>query len=99
MEIKTFSRFLRWLLLAIAVCVGGIQGVAQTKPAQLSKSAVKDQVLKQNPQKKAWIKDPNQVMPMRQMTNKERRLAAERSRARRAKALQNHKTSQSGVQQ
>ena len=101
MEIKAFSRFLRWLLLAIAVCVGGIQGVAQTKPAQLSKPVVKDQVLKQNPPKKAWIKDPNTVMPMRQMTNKERRLAAERSRARRAQALQNQnqKTSQSGVQQ
>jgi len=101
MEIKTFSRFLRWLLLAIAVCFGGIQAVAQTKPAQLSKPAVKAQVLRQNPPKKAWIKDPDTVMPMRQMTNKERRLAAERSRARRAQALQNpnNKTSQSGVQQ
>src|SRR5215475_9538501 len=98
MEIKLFSRFLRWLLLAVAVCVGGIQGLAQTKPAHLSKPAVKDQVLKQNPPKKSWIKDPNAVMPMRQMTNKERRLAAERSRARRAKALQNqnNRTSQSG---
>ena len=101
MESNTSFRFLRWLFLAIVAFVGGILGVAQTKPAQLSKPAAKDQVLKQNPPKKAWIKDPDTVMPMRQMTNKERRLAAERSRARRAKALQvrNNQTSQSGVQQ
>ena len=34
MESNTSFRFLRWLLLAIAVCVGGIQGLAQTKTAQ-----------------------------------------------------------------
>jgi len=103
MEIKTSFRFLRWLLLVVAVCVGGIQGLAQTKPAKASKPAVKDQILKQNPPKKSWIKDPNTVMPMRQMTNAERRAAAERSRARRAKAAAQRKlsnqTSPSGVQQ
>jgi hypothetical protein len=103
MEIKTSFRFLRWLLLAVAVCVGGLQGMAQTKSAHFSKPAAKDQVLKQNPPKKAWIKDPSALMPMRQMTNAEHRLAAERSRARRAKAASqrklNNQTSPSGVQQ
>jgi len=102
MESNTSFRFLRWLLLAIAVCVGGIQGLAQTKTAQ-SKPTTKEQVLKQHPPSKAWIKDPNTVMPMRQMTNAQRRAAAERNRARRAKAdaqrKLNNKTSQSGVQQ
>jgi hypothetical protein len=102
MESNTSFRFLRWLLLAIAVCVGGIQGLAQTKTAQ-SKPTTKEQVLKQHPPSKAWIKDPNTVMPMRQMTNAQRRAAAERSRTRRTKAeaqrKMNSKTSSSGVQQ
>lgn len=34
MDINTSLRFLRWLFLAIAVCAGGIQGLAQTKSAQ-----------------------------------------------------------------
>ncbi len=34
MDIKASLRFSRWLLLAIAVCIGGIQGLAQTKSAQ-----------------------------------------------------------------
>ena len=101
MESNTSFRFLRWLLLAIAVCVGGIQGLAQTKTAQ-SKPTTKEQVLKQHPPSKAWIKDPSTVMPMRQMTNAQRRAAAERARTRRAQAEAqklNNKTSQSGVQQ
>ena len=48
MESNTSFRFLRWLLLAIAVCVGGIQGLAQTKTAQ-SKPTAKEQVLKAAP--------------------------------------------------
>jgi hypothetical protein len=100
MDSNTSFRLLRWLLLAIAVCVGGIQGLAQTKTA---KPTTKEQVLKQHPPSKAWIKDPNTVMPMRQMTNAQRRAAGERTRARRAKAdaqkQLNNKTSQSGVQQ
>ena len=100
MEIKTFSRLLRWLLLAVAVCVGGIQGWAKTKPAHLSKPAVKDQVLKQNPPKKAWIKDPNQVMPMRQVTNADRRAAAARNAERRAAAKKRQSVpANQGVQQ
>ena len=102
MSIKIFG-FVRWLLLAIAVCIGGIQGLAQNKTAPSPKPAVKDQILKQHPPSKAWIKDPNAVMPMRQMTNAQRRVAAERSRARRAKAesqrKMNTQTSPSGVQQ
>ncbi len=86
MESNTSFRFLRWLLLAIAVCVGGIQGLAQTKTAPPSKTTAKEQVLKQHPPSKAWIKDPNAVMPMRQMTNAQRRAAAQRNQARRANA-------------
>jgi len=101
MHIRTFW-FVRWLVLAIAVCVGGIQGLAQTKTAQ-SKPTAKEQVLKQHPPSKSWIKDPSKVMPMRQMTTAQRRAAAERGRTRRAKAdaqkKLNNKTSQTGVQQ
>jgi hypothetical protein len=102
MESNTSFRFLSWILLALAVCVGGIQGLAQTKAAP-SKPTAKEQVLKQHPPSKAWIKDPNTPMPMRQMTNAQRRAAAERSRARRAQAEAqrklNSKSSPSGVQQ
>jgi hypothetical protein len=102
MHIRTFW-FVRWLVLAIVVCVGGVQGLAQTKAAQPSKPPSKDQILKQHPPLKSWIKDPNTVMPMRQMTNAQRRAAAERARSRRAKAEAqrklNNETSQSGVQQ
>jgi len=102
MESNTSFRFLQLILLALAVCVGGIQGLAQTKAAP-SKPTAKEQVLKQHPPSKAWIKDPKTVMPMRQMTNAQRRAAAERARSRRAKAdaqkTLNNKTSQTGVQQ
>jgi hypothetical protein len=102
MESNTSFRFLHWILLALTVCVGGIQGLAQTKAAP-SKPTAKEQVLKQHPPSKAWIKDPNTPMPMRQMTNAQRRAAAERSRTRRAQAEAqgklNSKSSTSGVQQ
>jgi hypothetical protein len=64
---------------------GGVLGFAQTKAAQPNKPSAHDQVLKQFAPKKDWIKDPNKVMPMRQMTNTQRRAAAQRNQARRAK--------------
>ena len=31
MEIKTSLRFLRWLLITLSICLGGVLGFAQTK--------------------------------------------------------------------
>ena len=100
MESNTSFRFLHWIFLALTVCVGGIQGLAQTKAAP-SKPTAKEQVLKQHPPSKAWIKDPNKVMPMRQTTNAQRRAAATRNAQRRAAATQNQQNvpANQGVQQ
>jgi hypothetical protein len=98
MDVKTSFRFLRWLLIALAVCLGGVQGFAQTKAAQTKKSPAPLQT-QSSPR---WIKDPNNVMPMRQMTKAERRAAAQRSQARRVKANAQRKQtapSSQGVQQ
>jgi|SRR6478736_4825020 len=101
MDIKTSLRFLRWLLITLSICLGGVLGFAQTKPAQPNKPSAHDQVLKQHAPKKDWIKDPNQVMPMRQMTNAQRRAAAARNAQRRAAATQNRQNAPAnqGVQQ
>jgi hypothetical protein len=102
MDVKTSLRFLRWLLITLSICLGGVLGFAQTKAAQPKQPSAHDQVLKQNAPKKDWIKDPNQVMPMRQMTNAQRQAAAQRNRARRAKAEAQRKVSapaNQGVQQ
>jgi hypothetical protein len=102
MDIKTSLRFLRWLLITLSIGLGGVLGFAQTKAAQPNKLSAHDQVLKQNPPKKDWIKDPNKVMPMRQMTNAQRRAAAQRNQARRAKVEAQQKLSapaKQGVQQ
>jgi hypothetical protein len=97
MDVKTSFRFLRWLLVALAVCLGGVQGFAQTKAAQ-PKPTTKEQVLKQHPPSKVWIKDPNTVMPMRQMTNAQRLAAAQRNKARRAKAEAQRRNGASSLQ-
>ena len=86
------------LLLAI-VLFGPLVLGAQTKSAAQSNSKptapAQSATAKHN-----WIKDPNSVMPMRQMTNAERRAAAERNKQRRAKTQkkQNTTSTQSGVQ-
>jgi hypothetical protein len=99
MNLKTFYGIFRWLLFLGIFSWVASPGLAQTKTAQPSKSPV--EARKQAPAR-TWIKDPNQVMPMRQMTNAQRRAAAERSRTRRAKAevqrKLNNKNLQSGVQ-
>jgi len=99
MDINTSLRFLRWLLLALSIGSGGL--FAQSNTAQPNKPSAHDQVLKQNAPKKNWIKDPNQVMPMRQMTNAQRRAAATRNAQRRAAATQNQRNAPAnqGVQQ
>lgn len=103
MDLKTSFGILRGLLIAGFLSWGASLGLAQTKAAQPARPPV--QADRQAPQAPArtWIKDPNRVMPMRQMTNAQRRAAAERSRSRRAKAEAqrklNNKSSQSGVQQ
>src|SRR5437899_2536632 len=98
MKSNTSFRFLRWLLITLSICSGGVLGFAQTKAAQPNKLSAHDQILKQNAPKKDWIKDPNQVMPMRQMTNAQRRAAAQRNHARRAKAEAQRKASASANQ-
>jgi hypothetical protein len=100
MDLKSTFIILRRLLIAGVTTCAASQGLAQTK----TQPANPVEVQQQTPQAPArvWIKDPNQVMPMRQMTNAQRREAAERSRARRAKAEAqrklNNQSSQSGVQ-
>jgi hypothetical protein len=100
MDLKTPFVILRRLLIAGVITCAASQGLAQTNAQPVNPV----EVHKQTPQAPArvWIKDPNQVMPMRQMTNAQRREAAERSRARRAKAEAqrklNNQNSQSGVQ-
>ena len=84
MDIKTPLGILRWLLvLSMLVC--GI-ALAQTQSAQPSKPAAQPPTAAQS--KTKWIKDPNRVMPMRKMTNAERRAAAARNAKRQATARQ-----------
>jgi hypothetical protein len=81
------------LLLAI-VLFGPLVLGAQTKSAAQSNPKptppAQSATAKHN-----WIKDPNSVMPMRQMTNAERRAAAERNKARRTKAQRKQGTTTS----
>jgi hypothetical protein len=103
MNPRTCVGIVRGLLLTALICWGASLGLAQTKTVSPAKSPVEAQ--KQIPPAPAhkWIKDPNQLMPMRQMTNAQRRAAAERARTRRAKAEAQRRlqkqNSQSGVQQ
>jgi hypothetical protein len=85
MEIKTPFGMLRWLLIVSLLSWGAIQGLAQTRSAQATKPA-QPPTAAQN--KTKWIKDPNSVMPMRKMTNAERRRAATRNANRQAVAQQ-----------
>lgn len=101
MNLKTCVGILRGLLLTGLICWGASLGLAQARTASPAQSQAQAQ--KQFPPAPAhkWIKDPNQVMPMRQMTNAQRRAAAERNRTRRAKAEAQRRfnnKSQSGVQ-
>ena len=83
MDIKKYLAISRWLLLtgllSFGVLVGFAQSKAGSKPAQPPVPAQS---------KTKWIKDPNSLMPMRQMTNRQRRAAAARNAARRQAAAQ-----------
>ena len=70
-------------MLAIVAAFGWWAGQAgaQQQPAGQSR------VSEQSPQGGAWVRDPNSVMPMRSITNEQRKEAAARSAARRAAAL------------
>jgi len=59
----------------------------RTKPqSKPDKQVSQPSVSAQPAPARAWIKDPNKVMPMRKMTNAERRQAAARNADRRAAA-------------
>lgn len=90
------------LLLAIVLFGALTLGFAQTKNATQTnpKATAPAQSAPSATAKHNWIKDPNSVMPMRQMTNAQRRAAAERNKQRRAKAQKKQGTTptQGGVQ-
>jgi hypothetical protein len=98
MKPKKYLGLLRLLLAVLAVLWGVSQGLAQTRtarPKQDKKAMQSSEVPQANPNK-VWIKDPNSVMPMRKMTNAERRKAATRNADRQAVAQ--HKRNTSSVQ-
>ena len=101
MNLKTCVGILRGFLLTGLICWGASLGLAQSKAVSSAQSPA--QVQKQFPPAPAhkWIKDPNQVMPMRQMTNAQRRAAAVRNAQRRKAAGQSLRKApvNSGVQQ
>ncbi|MGC2196563.1 MAG: hypothetical protein WA628_17955 [Terriglobales bacterium] len=81
MDFKTPLGILRWLLIVSLLSWGAIQGLAQTKAAQPAKPGQPPTAAQS---KTKWIKDPSSVMPMRKMTNAERRAAATRNANRQA---------------
>jgi hypothetical protein len=83
MDIKKYLAISRWLLLTGLLSWGAIMGFAQSKAGS---KAAQPPIPAQS--KTKWIKDPNSVMPMRQMTNTQRRAAAARNAARRHAAAQ-----------
>ncbi len=96
MDIKKYLAIFRWLfltgLLSWGAMVGFAQSKASSKPGQPPIPAQS---------KTKWIKDPNSVMPMRQMTNAQRRAAAARNAQRRNAAAQRSRKApvNPGVQQ
>ena len=97
MDIKTRRGIFRWLfILSLLVC-GLAQGFAQNKATQWSRPSAQPPAAQS---KTKWIKDPNSVMPMRKMTNAERRAAASRN-AKRSRAAHQKRTAMGtpGVQQ
>jgi hypothetical protein len=75
-----------WLLIPGLLLVGASQLGAQTKAVTPTQSAAQVKKVRPPAPSSIWVKDPNSVMPMRQMTNTQRKAAAERTKARRAKA-------------
>jgi hypothetical protein len=104
MNLRKHNGLVHPLLLAVGLSCGLSLGFAQTKSAPQTKPTApsQTQVSIPAPKTSGWVKDPNSVMPMRKMTNAERRAAAERNKARRAKAAaqkqQSTTNTQGGVQ-
>jgi hypothetical protein len=99
MDITTRRGIFRWLLILSLLVCGLAQGIAQNKATQWSRPSAQPPTAQS---KTKWIKDPSSVMPMRKMTNTERRAAAQRNKTRRAKADAQRKHSapaNQGVQQ
>jgi hypothetical protein len=103
-DMNTYRRLIRVLLVVVAITWGSVLGVAQTKTSTAAKPKTPPQTQTAAPaqKEKIWIKDPaNRVMPMRQMTNADHRAAAGRNRVRRAQheARRKRATTNQGVQQ
>ncbi len=96
MDIKKYLAISRWLLLTGLLSWGAMLGFAQSKAAN---KLVQPPIPAQS--KTKWIKDPNQLMPMRQMTTAQRRAAASRNAARRHAAAPKRRNvpAPQGVQQ
>jgi hypothetical protein len=109
MDNKTYFVFLRWMLAVTLFCGAASLTWSQAKSAAPAKSPAQTQAQAQaqanaqNVPDKVWVKDPSKIMAMRQMTNVQRRDAAERGKVRHAQAearkRQQAKTSQTGAQQ
>ena len=98
MDLKTPLGILRWLLVLSMLVCGMTLCVAQTKSAQPTNPVRQAQKVRPPAPNSIWLKDPNSVMPMRQMTNAQRLAAAERNKARRAKAEAQRRNGASSLQ-
>jgi hypothetical protein len=103
MQTRTYLGLISPLLLATVLSGGFTSGFAQTNTTQRSKPAASATTQAPTTAGKGWVRDPNSVMPMRKMTNAERRAAAQRNKVRRqndtSRRLQRSTNSRSGVQQ
>ena len=101
METRKLFGLLSPLLLATVLSGVFTPGFAQTNTAQQTKPTTPAQT--STTAGKVWVRDPNSVMPMRKMTNAERRAAAGRNKVRRqddaSRRLQRSTNSKGGVQQ
>ena len=98
MDFRTSYAILRWLLCTGLLLVGVGQLGAQSKASPTTNPAPQVKKVRPPAPSSIWLKDPNSVMPMRQVTNAQRRAAAERTKARRAQAEAQSKRSASTAQ-
>lgn len=78
-------RFWVRLIPVLAVVAAFGWGVGQAGAQQ--QAAGQSQASEQSPQTGVWVRDPKSVMPMRSITNAERKEAAARAAKRRATAV------------
>ena len=86
------TKTLTLLLLIGSASWGANPATQQAKPATQTKPPGQSKVVLPPPKTKGWIKDPSQVMPMRSMTNAQRREAATRNAERRNAAARQRRT-------